>query len=111
MNIRTFESPLLSIQYRQKLRYEADLVHNIIKKYKYNKNKKFKKLLETTIYKKLLAIKHAFPWFVYHETGEVGRPNAYRLITLEMWCRVAPAAVKPSVCHRPVNTISALEYV
>ena len=70
-----------------------------------------KKLLETTIYKKLIAIRKVFRRFIYHETGEVGRPNAYRLLTLEMWCRVAPPASKPSVCSRPVNAISALKYV
>ena len=70
-----------------------------------------KKLLETTIYKKLIAIRKVFRWFIYHETGEIGRPNAYRLLTLEMWCRVAPLASKPSVCSRPVNALSALEYV
>ena len=154
MNLHTFESPLLSIQYRQKLRIEVDLVRSILEEYKQEQatlytntytayNNKYinyslypttpiihnnfklpldkpsstsisaalKKLLQTSIYKKLSHIKHIFPWFLYHETGEVGRPNAYRLITLEMWCQVAPAAVKPSTCSRPVNTISQLEYV
>ena len=139
MNTNTFENPELLIKYRQKLRIAVDLVRTTLEEYRYelaaeyvynsNHNTQrpmktnyklalynsssisMKKLLETTIYKKLLAIRKVFRWFIYHETGEVGRPNAYRLLTLEMWCRVAPPASKPSVCSMPANAISALEYV
>ena len=146
MNSNTFETPQLLIKYRQKLRIQVDLVRTILKEYIYElastqgpvpssrtllsnyrlettntSSPSMVKLMNTSIYKKLSNINDVFKWFIYHDNDTIEhRANAYRLVTLEMWCRIAGLSGSgsgsgnrsiPEVCLKSTATVATLEYM
>jgi len=69
-------------------------------------SKKSSNLQNTVVGQKVLAMREVSPWLSFDPRAD---RNAYRLLTLELWCRTAKGR-RYSSCHRPVAYIANISY-
>ena len=63
----------------------------------------------TVVYNKLRAVRSVVQWLQFNGSVAATR-SAYRLLTLELWCRTSKGSSNPS-CRRPVSVIANSSYL
>lgn len=78
-----------------------------------NPNSNCGQVLQTSVWQKVNAMQSAFTWFDFSNFKH-HRKNAFRLLTLEIWCRVTSkdkmSELQQKVCSRPSDYTARREY-